>query len=188
MNEKKMTKTCSVCGADIAKNAKVCPQCGGKNKKPIYRRGWFIAIIVIFVIGGIGGAMSGSDDSTPKDSQSAGTKTEAPKEEITYTQYKVDELMDDLDNNAASAADKYDDTYVEITGELSTIDSSGDYISLMPMNDDFAFVGVQCYIQDDEQLAQIKKLSKGDKMTIRGKITDVGEIMGYSLDIIKIIK
>lgn len=49
-NEKKMKK-CSTCGTDIANNAKVCPKCGAKNKKPIYLRGWFIilAIIVIMV-------------------------------------------------------------------------------------------------------------------------------------------
>ena len=31
----KMIK-CKHCGQEIAKSAKVCPSCGGKNKKPFY--------------------------------------------------------------------------------------------------------------------------------------------------------
>lgn len=40
--------TCKTCNASIAKNAKRCPACGAKNKKPFYKRIWFyIAIIII---------------------------------------------------------------------------------------------------------------------------------------------
>ena len=46
--------TCKHCGTEIAASAKVCPKCGGKNKKPIYKRPWFIALIVIIIIGAIG--------------------------------------------------------------------------------------------------------------------------------------
>jgi RNA polymerase subunit RPABC4/transcription elongation factor Spt4 len=48
--------TCKHCGTEIAASAKVCPKCGGKNKKPIYKRPWFIALIVIIIIGAIGSA------------------------------------------------------------------------------------------------------------------------------------
>ena len=55
-------KTCKHCGAQIAKNAKVCPQCGGKNKKPVFLRGWFIALVIVVVliavVGGNGSAKS----------------------------------------------------------------------------------------------------------------------------------
>ena len=30
--------TCKHCGEEIATGAKVCPKCGGKNKKPIYKQ------------------------------------------------------------------------------------------------------------------------------------------------------
>lgn len=48
---KKMTN-CKVCGTEIAKNAKRCPHCGAKNKKPIYKRGWFIFLVVILAFSG----------------------------------------------------------------------------------------------------------------------------------------
>ena len=40
-----------------------------------------------------------------------------------------------------------------------------------------------CYIKSDEQLDKIKELSTGDDVTVGGKVTNVGEIMGYSIDI-----
>ena len=31
-------KKCKACGAEIASSAAVCPKCGAKNKKPIYKK------------------------------------------------------------------------------------------------------------------------------------------------------
>ena len=48
----KMIK-CATCGADIASNAKSCPNCGAKNKKPVYRRPIFIILLVIVILFGV---------------------------------------------------------------------------------------------------------------------------------------
>lgn len=45
---------CRNCGALMAANAKLCPACGAKNKKPFYKRVWFLAIVVIAAAGIIG--------------------------------------------------------------------------------------------------------------------------------------
>lgn len=63
MSSKKMD-VCKHCGAEIAVSAKTCPQCGGKNKKPIYKRGWFIALCVIVVIAAVSSA--GGEDGPTK--------------------------------------------------------------------------------------------------------------------------
>lgn len=47
MNNK--MKNCKSCGHEIAKNAKACPQCGAKNKKPIFASWWLWLIIVVFI-------------------------------------------------------------------------------------------------------------------------------------------
>ncbi len=44
---------CRVCNAPIAKSAKRCPSCGAKNKKPFYKRAWFIILTVVVVIAAI---------------------------------------------------------------------------------------------------------------------------------------
>lgn len=48
----KMIK-CATCGANIASNAKSCPNCGAKNKKPVYRRPIFIILLVIVILFGV---------------------------------------------------------------------------------------------------------------------------------------
>ena len=100
-----------------------------------------------------------------------------------YTAYTVTQMMDDLNSNSLKAESTYKDQYVEITGRLDVIDSSGKYISLFPENDEFAFIGVQCYIKNDEQKQKVMEMSTGDIVTLKGKVKLVGEVIGYSLDI-----
>lgn len=183
MAKDKMT-TCKHCGQEIAASAKVCPHCGGKNKPPIYKRWWFIAIIVIIVLAAIGG--SGSSDSSSSTSSTATSKTavssSSSEAAIEYTAYTVTELSEDLDSNALKAADKYKGQYVELAGRLSVIDSNGKYISIVDSTDEWAITGVQCYIKNDEQKQVVMDMSIGDEIVVKGKITDVGEVLGYFLD------
>ncbi len=112
--------------------------------------------------------------------------TEVKQEEQTPKEYKtcsVGEMMDLLEDNALKAESTYQDQYVEITGKLSNIDSDGKYISLVDQNDEWAFMGIQCYLTTDEQKEQVMEMSVGDIVTLKGKIKSVGEVLGYSLDI-----
>ena len=183
MAKDKMT-TCKHCGQEIAASAKVCPHCGGKNKPPIYKRWWFIAIIVIIVLAAIVG--SGSSDSSGSTSSTATSKTAvssaSSEAAIEYTAYTVTELSEDLDSNALKAADKYKGQYVELTGRLSVIDSNGKYISIVDSTDEWAITGVQRNIKNDEQKQVVMDMSIGDEIVVKGKITDVGEVLGYFLD------
>lgn len=108
---------------------------------------------------------------------------EEKEPEIAYTSYSVTQMIDDLNSNALKAETTYKDQYVEITGKLNVIDSSGQYISLYPEDNEWSFIGVQCYIKNEEQKAKVMEMSKGDIVTLKGKIKSVGEILGYSLDI-----
>ena len=196
MSQASKMVTCKHCGAEIAASAKVCPKCGGKNKKPIYKRPWFIALIVIIILGAIGSAggdktsneagNNGTQVTTSENTNNTQTESETP--EITYTAYEVSELMDDLNGNALKAAEKYKDQYVELTGRLNVIDSSGKYISIVPTDDEFAIMGVQCYIKTEEQKAAVMEMSIGDTLVVKGKIKDVGEVLGYSLDIDEVVE
>lgn len=131
-------------------------------------------------------ACDASSDSSGESADAGSAKTEQKKqkkEKIKYKAYDVGELMDDLESNAAAAQDKYKGKYVKLTGRLGNIDSNCDYIDIYDANDEFAFTGVQCYTKNDKQKKKIKKMKKGDTIIVKGKITDVGEILGYSLDI-----
>ena len=65
-------KTCKHCGAQIAKNAKFCPNCGGKNKKPIFLRWWFFVLVILVIIVALGGKGSSKSSET----QQAGTSSQ----------------------------------------------------------------------------------------------------------------
>jgi hypothetical protein len=188
----KMT-TCKHCGAEIAAGAKTCPKCGGKNKKPIYKRVWFwiLAVILVLGIGGAAGGSGGSSSDVPADTTAESTQSEEaapeqaaePEETIEYEDVSVETLFQDLADNAINASDTYKGKYFSVSGVLGTIDSNGSYIGLESDNDEYMFQSVQCYIKSDEQLEKIKTLSSGDNITVKGKIKDVGEVLGYSLDI-----
>jgi len=189
MAKDKMT-VCKHCGAEIAAGAKTCPSCGGKNKKPIYKRVWFwiLAVILVMGIAGAAGGSGGNDTGSTADT-SADTQTEQPateeaeEEKIEYTEVTTDELSDALEANAMNASDTYKGNYYAVTGRLSSIDASGNYIVLVDVNDEWSMHVIQCYVKNDEQLEKIKSMSTDDTVTVRGKITDVGEVLGYSLDI-----
>lgn len=188
MAKDKMT-VCKHCGAEIAAGAKTCPKCGGKNKKPIYKRVWFwiLAVILVLGIGGAAGGSGGGDTGSTADS-SAGTQAEQPvaeteEEKIEYTEVTTDELSDALEANAMNASDTYKGNYYAVTGRLSNIDASGKYISLVDINDQLSFNVIQCFIKSDDQLEKVKGMAVDDTVTVRGKITDVGELLGYQLNI-----
>lgn len=144
---------------------------------------------LIFVLGVIG-ALSGDSD---KSSSSTNTtqveqkadKKEAPKKE--YTAVDVGTMKADLDNNAAAAQKKYKGKNLKITGRLGSIDSDGDYISVLDANDQFAVFGVHCSInkKDKAQEDYVLSLKKDQMVTAYGTITDVGELMGFTMKVDK---
>ena len=178
--EENGTKVCKHCKTEISADAKICPHCRKKQGA----NGCLIVVLVVVVLGILAMVMSGGSDADTEQKPSAEQKTDTVQEEvIEYTPYTVDDMMEELDGNAMAASEKYKNQYVEISGRLSTIDSDGKYISVLPANDDWAIIGVQCYLKSDEQKEVVKTLSAGDAITVRGKIKEAGEIMGYTLDI-----
>ena len=103
-----------------------------------------------------------------------------------FTKYTANQLEQELDKNALKAKDKHEDELVEITGKLSIIDSSGKYIAIERTDHPYTIRTIHCSIKNDEQKEKVKKMKVGKKVTVRGKITSVGEVMGYSLDIYSI--
>lgn len=198
---------CNKCGKEIPNDSKVCKYCGAttganqtinynvntatsvKTKKKIYQKWWFWLIIVFLVIVIIG-MTSGSGDENAVSTGNSNTISSASKnnetQSIKYTKIDIDKLEDALENNAAAAKDKYNGQYLEITGKLGVIDSDLKYISLVSLTNEWDLTGIHCTIKNNEQKEIIKTLNKGDKIVVKGKITNVGEVLGYYLDITEI--
>ena len=67
-------KNCKSCGKEIASNAKFCPGCGAKNKKPFYKAVWFWIIVVIVIIAVAGGGNNDSSNEETKFEKNKGVK------------------------------------------------------------------------------------------------------------------
>lgn len=159
-----------------------------KTKNPIYKKWWFWLIVVIIVIGIGSSANENTQPTSSNPTSNISATDEAKPVEIEYIKISTDELDSELEQNAAAAKDKYKGKYVEVTGKLGVIDSDLQYISLYSINNKFDLVGMNCYIKNNEQKEIVKSLSKDDTIVVKGKITDVGEVLGYSLDITEIVK
>lgn len=95
---------------------------------------------------------------------------------------QVDDLLYELDSNSMVAKSKYEDKNIWLVGTVSNIDSDGKYFSLRG-NDDFSLINVQIYV-DEEQRDGLMNIEKGSTIRVPVKITDVGEVMGYSAELL----
>lgn len=145
------------------------------EKKPIYKKVWFWIIVIVIV----GAIISSYEQNTTQNTDG---------KPIEYVSISVDELENVLKNNAAAAKEKYNKQYLEIKGRLGVIDADLKYIGIYSLTDSFDLTGIHCTIKNDEQKEIVKTLSTGDTITVKGKITNVGEVLGYYLDITEISK
>lgn len=162
---------CKTCGADMASNAKSCPGCGAKNKKPIYTKWWFW-VLVILIIGA--GASGGDSDSSSSDVQVSNTDTDAAvakSEEEEVVVVSAEDLAKAFEDNEVNANQLYKGKMVEVTGTIADIGEmlGSTYITLNAA-EDFALTQTQCFFSDKDQINKIASLSKGDTVTIIGKV------------------
>ena len=173
---------CKKCGQEVDKKAVVCPGCGCKISKPIYKRVWFwiLAVIVIAVIGSAGGG--DEKTSAPKNND-----TPAASEEIVYEAVDLQTMFDELEGNAMKAEANYQNKYIEFQCKIQSFDSDGAYISVEPINaDEWNFTTAMCYIKNDTQKEFLIQKNVDDIVTIKGKVKSIGEVMGYSIDIAEV--
>ncbi len=182
-------KVCKKCGQEIEDKAVVCVHCGCsvKTKKPIFKKWWFWVVIVVVIIAIAAGSSGDGESNTNTDTSGTDTSTNQPadnkEEQISYEVVDLQTMIDDLESNAIRAEQNYQNKYVEVTGRIANFDSDGKYISIDPVGSEFNFTSVMCYIKSEDQKSIILNKSKGDTVTIKGKVKSIGEVLGYSIDI-----
>lgn len=185
MAKNKMT-TCKHCGAEIAASAKVCPQCGGKNKPPIYKRWWFIAIIVLIVLSAIGGSGSGSDSSassskaTSKASESTASSVASVVPEISEDDYKAECQTVDY-KELCRYPEKYEGTKIAVKVKVSQIidaNFSGSEKAWRTYTDNsgYGFYADDEYYILDKRGGDAVKILEDDIITVYGEFTGLEKI------------
>lgn len=124
----------------------------------IYKRICFIILAILIVIG-IGSNLESnknqSEDPNQKkvaqNSEKSNENTEnvnndkkEQEEKIEYTKIDVSQMKKDLEDNALKASETYKNKYIEITGNIGNINSSGKYISLDDPEEDFDLTSILC--------------------------------------------
>lgn len=185
MAKNKMT-TCKHCGAEIAASAKVCPQCGGKNKPPIYKRWWFIAIIVLIVLSAIGGSGSSSDGSasssksTSKASTSTASSVASVTPEISEDDYKAECQTVDY-KELCRYPEKYEGTKIVVKVKVSQIidaNFSGSEKAWRTYTDNsgYGFYADDEYYMLDKRGGDAVKILEDDIITVYGEFTGLEKI------------
>ena len=136
-----------------------------------------VAIIAIMVVY--------RDDFRSAGNISPNTQTTASAQ-IQYEEIDLQAMLDELDANAMRAEEKYQDKYIEVTGEIRNFDSDGKYISIAPYGAGILSDRFMCYLTDPTHKAFLLEKNVGDVVTIRGKVVSIGEVLGYHIDIIEI--
>lgn len=156
-------KICKHCGAEIAKSAKVCPVCGGKNKKPIFKRVWFWLIIIALILFGL--MVAGSGNQYKLSDDAAGMSEDDFKAACQEIDYK--DLMRD--------GDKYKGEKIMVKGEVVQViyeseDGSGESQYRVSTGQEEYLDG---YFDDDIMLyfkrGDCPKLLEEDIVTIYGE-------------------
>lgn len=158
-----------------------------KNGKGMAIAGLVMGILTFIIATAINSGTSKAIDEVVNGSSDNQTINSKTNENIEYTAVSIDEMEDTLENNAAAAKDTYNGKYLEISGKLGTIDSDLKYISLLSPTDDWDLIGVHCTLKNQTVKDTVKTLSSDQNIIVRGKITDVGEVLGYYLDTYEII-
>lgn len=176
-----MLANCKSCGKEIAKGVRKCVNCGADQRNFFSRHKIITGILSLIIIIGIGSAMGGGDKSkTTTAPVASSVATQQPKAAPVVV--TADKLVEDLKGNALNASEAYKGKYVEVTGQLSNIDGDGKYFSIAPMNNDLSFTTILCNITQ-EQKATVSKFTSKQKLTVTGTITDVGEMLGYTIKV-----
>ena len=104
-----------------------------------------------------------------------------------YMEADATAMLNELEANAMRADKKYKGKYVMITNaKVMNIESDGDYFTVSSPNDDLGLTGITVSPRNKEQKAMLENLNNGQYVTVYGKVTKAGEIMGYRVDLDKV--
>ncbi len=165
---------CKACGNEISANAKICPNCGNKNKKPIYKSVWFYLLLLIIIV--VVAVSGGDEEATGSNSDNFGINSE------TSSTVNVD----------SSVAE----TYKSIAEMQSDITISEDAINFMKEHENF-FPGndsisgtMSDYVNKEIGYSHLSKnISKYDDklIAVNGYVIDIEESEDSSLTYIHIV-
>ena len=143
-------------------------------------------MIIASILVGCGGNGARNAGGT---SDTASSSNVPVKQAKTYTDADINAMLNEAENNGAAANKHYKGKNVRVIGgHVQNIDSDLRYISVDGTAAPFTLIHVTCNIDNKNKDLQdaVVQLRKGQNVVVYGTITDVGDIMGYTMDLDKI--
>ncbi len=107
---------------------------------------------------------------------------------IKWSNRSASKLVKDIERNAMRAKKTYEGKYIKLTGRIKNIDDEGASFDVYPKDNKWALYDIYCSVDVKKTRGKLIKYSSGDIVTVKGKITSVGETLGYSMSVYEIIK
>ena len=190
---------CSNCGSQLREGVTHCQKCGTKvssnteeanHDKKSNNDFWVGCLIFLIPICFLCmGVYLCSGDDNPKTIASGYTASDDEEASANMETVNVEQMQLDLEQNEMRAQKKYANKWFEIVGRLGGMDSEGEYFSLR--GEEFSMVAVNCDIPKDkrEKITNIlANMNKGELIAVKGKVTDMGELMGYEVSIVDVYR
>lgn len=165
---------CKTCGADVAKSAKVCPQCGAKQKKHTIFGVLLVIIGVFLFISSFSGTDQLQNDDKQDDYQQEEKDTQSKEKEI--IDISAEQLYETYTENTVNADNLYKNKTLRVDGIVVNIGQ--DAVSKKPcislaVNTNYDLFPVQCFF--NKATDDISNLRNGDSVVI------VGKCIGYNV-------
>lgn len=163
-----------------------------KASRPWYKmkRTWLAIVVALIVLGAAlsqGGGGTAADPGSASNPAAASAGNEASNEGAAEEKPKplivsANKMIGDLDSNALKASNTYKGKYVQVKGEVTNIDSSGNYFSVGRTDDEITFTTIRMDIEEEHR-AKVAEFDGDQVVTVTGTVTDVGEVLGYTMDV-----
>lgn len=112
------------------------------------------------------------DDTSSTDGANS-TSVQETSSEVAVETIKISavDLLAAYDENAVKADQDYKDKTLEVTGIVKSIDKDVLDDVFVTINDggEYSFISVQCYFEDENEIAKTAELKAGDEVTIVGR-------------------
>lgn len=142
------------------------------------------SVIVVLVFGVLIYAKLGNND---KLSGLFSKDKEAAEENIQYQQTTIEDLYKELNANPSATAQKYDHQFIDVSGYVISINKDGKSFLVAKANDSqLSLESISCSGKKAQEVIA-SGLTIGQRVNVKGKVLDVGEVLGYSMKLYEII-
>ena len=162
---------CPKCKEDIQPGAKKCKHCQADLRNWFVKHKIVTGILVFFGIAIIASAFNNPDSSNVSENSASTGNLQAEKVTEAPISITAVELADAYEKNEVKADKDYKGKSLEITGTIKEIGTvlSQTFV-VLSSGKEFSITDIQCFFDNQAEIDKIAELTKGNQVTVQGKV------------------